>query len=73
MQTELRGLQQRLGITTVFVTHDQDEAMTMADRIVIMRDGWVEQDRHPDRGLSAAGIALCRRFPWRGEFLPRPG
>jgi ABC-type Fe3+/spermidine/putrescine transport system ATPase subunit len=43
MQTELRGLQQRLGITTVFVTHDQDEALTMADRIVIMRDGWVEQ------------------------------
>ncbi|HEY2138040.1 MAG TPA: TOBE domain-containing protein [Xanthobacteraceae bacterium] len=43
MQTELRGLQQRLGVTTVFVTHDQDEALTMADRIVIMRDGWVEQ------------------------------
>jgi len=43
MQTELRGLQQRLGVTTVFVTHDQNEALTMADRIVIMRDGWVEQ------------------------------
>ena len=43
MQRELRGLQQRLGVTTVFVTHDQDEALTMADRIVIMRDGWVEQ------------------------------
>jgi putative spermidine/putrescine transport system ATP-binding protein/spermidine/putrescine transport system ATP-binding protein len=47
MQTELRGLQQRLGITTVFVTHDQDEALTMADRIVIMRDGWVEQIGSP--------------------------
>jgi putative spermidine/putrescine transport system ATP-binding protein/spermidine/putrescine transport system ATP-binding protein len=47
MQTELRGLQRRLGITTVFVTHDQDEALTMADRIVIMRDGWVEQIGDP--------------------------
>jgi ABC-type Fe3+/spermidine/putrescine transport system ATPase subunit len=42
MQSELRGLQQRLGVTTVFVTHDQDEALTMADRMVIMHDGWVE-------------------------------
>jgi putative spermidine/putrescine transport system ATP-binding protein len=47
MQTELRGLQQRLGITTVIVTHDQDEALTMADRIVIMCDGWVEQIGSP--------------------------
>jgi len=43
MQVELRALQQRLGVTTVMVTHDQDEALTMADRIVIMRDGRVEQ------------------------------
>jgi ATPase subunit of ABC transporter with duplicated ATPase domains len=72
MQTELRGLQQRLGITSVFVTHDQDEAMTMADRIVIMRDGWVEQIGTPTE-VYQRGIALCRRFPWRGEFLPRLG
>jgi putative spermidine/putrescine transport system ATP-binding protein len=39
----LRGLQRRLGITTVMVTHDQDEALTMADRIAIMRDGSLEQ------------------------------
>jgi spermidine/putrescine ABC transporter ATP-binding subunit len=43
MQVELRALQRRLGITTVMVTHDQDEALTMADRIVIMRDGRIEQ------------------------------
>jgi putative spermidine/putrescine transport system ATP-binding protein len=43
MQVELRGLQRRLGITTIMVTHDQDEALTMADRIVIMRDGHLEQ------------------------------
>ena len=43
MQVELRLLQRRLGITTVMVTHDQDEAMTLADRIVVMRDGRLEQ------------------------------
>jgi len=43
MQIELRGLQKRLGITTVFVTHDQEEALTMADRIAILNTGRIEQ------------------------------
>ncbi len=43
MQVELRALQRQLGITTVLVTHDQDEALTMADKIAIMRDGRLEQ------------------------------
>jgi putative spermidine/putrescine transport system ATP-binding protein/spermidine/putrescine transport system ATP-binding protein len=47
MQVELRDLQRRLGITTVMVTHDQDEALTMADRIAIMRDGYLEQTGTP--------------------------
>jgi putative spermidine/putrescine transport system ATP-binding protein len=47
MQVELRGLQRRLGITTVMVTHDQDDALTMADRIAIMRDGRLEQVGSP--------------------------
>jgi multiple sugar transport system ATP-binding protein len=40
---EIRALQRRLGVTSVYVTHDQIEAMTMADRIVVMRDGKVQQ------------------------------
>jgi putative spermidine/putrescine transport system ATP-binding protein len=48
MQVELRLLQQRLGITTIVVTHDQREAMTMADRIVVMNQGQVEQVGTPD-------------------------
>ena len=47
MQVELRALQRRLGITAVMVTHDQDEALTMADRIAIMRDGRLEQIGSP--------------------------
>jgi putative spermidine/putrescine transport system ATP-binding protein len=43
MQVELRQLQQRLGITTIFVTHDQEEAMTLADRIAVLRAGQVKQ------------------------------
>jgi putative spermidine/putrescine transport system ATP-binding protein len=43
MQTELKGLQQRLGITFVFVTHDQGEALSMADRVAVFSEGRVEQ------------------------------
>ena len=43
MRTEIKALHQRLGTTTVYVTHDQVEAMTMADRIVVLKDGVVEQ------------------------------
>ena len=47
MRTEIKALHQRLKTTAVYVTHDQIEAMTMADRIVVMRDGWVEQIGEP--------------------------
>ncbi len=43
MQLELKALQARLGIAFVFVTHDQEEALTMSDRIVVMREGRIEQ------------------------------
>lgn len=47
MRSEIKQLHQRLQTTTVYVTHDQIEAMTMADRIVVMRDGYVEQIGSP--------------------------
>ncbi|MBK5073168.1 spermidine/putrescine ABC transporter ATP-binding protein PotA [Budviciaceae bacterium CWB-B4] len=47
MQSELQALQRKLGITFVFVTHDQEEALTMSDRIVVMRNGQIEQDGTP--------------------------
>jgi putative spermidine/putrescine transport system ATP-binding protein len=43
MQIELKQLQKQLGVTLIFVTHDQDEAMTMSDRIAVMRDGRIDQ------------------------------
>jgi multiple sugar transport system ATP-binding protein len=48
VRAEIKKLHQTIGTTTVYVTHDQVEAMTMADRIVIMRDGSIEQDGTPD-------------------------
>jgi len=48
MRIELRELQHRLGITSVYVTHDLEEALAMSDRIVVMRDGRVEQTGAPD-------------------------
>ncbi|HKE44828.1 MAG TPA: ABC transporter ATP-binding protein [Steroidobacteraceae bacterium] len=48
MRIELRELQHRLGITSVYVTHDLEEALAMSDRIVVMRDGLVEQTGAPD-------------------------
>ena len=47
MRLEIRALQRKLGITMVYVTHDQVEAMSMADRVVLMRSGRIEQDGTP--------------------------
>ena len=47
MQTELCAIQRRLGLAFVFVTHDQDEAMSMAHRLVVMRNGRIEQEGAP--------------------------
>ena len=52
MRIELRDLQHRLGITSLYVTHDLEEALAMSDRIVVMRDGKVEQIGTPDEIYS---------------------
>ena len=48
MQIELKRLQKQLGITFVYVTHDQEEAMTMSDRVAVMHEGLIEQIESPD-------------------------
>jgi sn-glycerol 3-phosphate transport system ATP-binding protein len=62
MRTEIRALQQRLGITMVYVTHDQTEAMTMADRVVLMRDGRIEQNGSPEELYNRPETAFAARF-----------
>src|SRR5664280_2049379 len=48
MRTEIRRLHQTLGLTTIYVTHDQEEALSMADRLVLLREGVVQQVGTPD-------------------------
>ena len=62
MRQEIRGLQQRLGITMLYVTHDQAEAMSMADRVILMRDGRIEQDAPPDELYDRPATAFAARF-----------
>lgn len=75
MRTEIKALHQRLGTTTLYVTHDQVEAMTMADRIVVLKDGVVEQagaplalyDR-PDNAFVAGFIGSPAMNFFRGRL-----
>ena len=60
MRTEIKELHQRLKTTTVYVTHDQIEAMTMADIIVILRDGYIEQIGAPLEVYDRPGQPLRR-------------
>src|SRR3954454_15981785 len=61
-RTEIRALHQRLGMTMVYVTHDQTEAMTMADRVVLMRDGRIEQNGTPEELYNRPATAFTARF-----------
>ena len=62
MRTEIKELHQRLKTTSIYVTHDQIEAMTMADKIVVMRDGIVEQIGDPLDALRPPGQHVRRRL-----------
>ncbi|HWP72937.1 MAG TPA: ABC transporter ATP-binding protein, partial [Methylomirabilota bacterium] len=62
MRREIRGLQQSLGITMVYVTHDQTEAMTMADQVILLREGRVEQDASPEALYARPSTAFAARF-----------
>jgi putative spermidine/putrescine transport system ATP-binding protein len=69
MQVELRMLQQRLGITTIVVTHDQREAMTMADKIVVMSQGRVEQVGPPQQIYHKPENAFVADFIGKANFF----
>jgi sn-glycerol 3-phosphate transport system ATP-binding protein len=62
MRREIRGLQQSLGITMVYVTHDQTEAMSMADQVILLREGRVEQDAPPEALYARPATAFAARF-----------
>jgi putative spermidine/putrescine transport system ATP-binding protein len=72
LRAEIRSLQQRLGITTLFVTHDQSEALSIADRVGVMQSGRLEQldtpenvYRHPATAFAADFVGAMNRLPGR--------
>ena len=62
MQLELKEIQQEVGITFIFVTHDQEEALTMSDKIVVMKDGEIEQIGTPVQIYNEPINEYCARF-----------
>jgi len=62
MRVEIRALQRRLGLTLIYVTHDQVEAMTMADRIILLNAGQIEQSGPPEEIYSRPATPFAARF-----------
>ena len=69
MRVELKRLQQRLGTTMIFVTHDQAEALILSDRVVVMEAGRVEQVGRPEEVYRRPATAFVARFLGRANFL----
>lgn len=69
MQLELKSMQQELGITFIFVTHDQEEAMTMADRIAVMNGGHVLQVGQPDEIYETPHTRFVADFIGETNFI----
>jgi putative spermidine/putrescine transport system ATP-binding protein len=70
LREQIRTLQQRLGTTTLFVTHDQEEALSMADRVGVMRAGKLEQVAAPDELYDRPATAFVAEFVGTMNRLP---
>ena len=73
LRGEIRRLQQRLGVTTILVTHDQEEALTMADRIVVMNHGAIEQVGTPVEVYRNPASPFVADFVGKTNLLPAEG
>ncbi len=70
LREQIRAVQRRLGITTLFVTHDQEEALSMADRVGVMRQGKFEQVAVPDELYAHPKTAFVAEFVGTMNRLP---
>lgn len=70
LQEELRRLHRELGTAILYVTHDQDEAMSLSDRIVVMRNGVAEESGSPEALYSRPRNAYTAHFMGEASFLP---
>lgn len=70
VRTEIRELQQRLGFTAVYVTHDQDEALAVSDTIIVMKDGRIAQSGAPRELYEAPASSFIADFMGEANVLP---
>ena len=70
MRVELKAIQDRVGVTTIFVTHDQSEALAMSDKIVVMSAGQVEQIGAPDEVYNIPASEFVATFLGASNMLP---
>jgi spermidine/putrescine transport system ATP-binding protein len=70
LQVELKRIQETLGVTFVYVTHDQDEALTMSDRVAVMRDGRMEQLGAPQELYEEPATAFVANFLGSSNLIP---
>ncbi|MDO3431613.1 ABC transporter ATP-binding protein [Rhizobium sp. CBN3] len=70
VRTDIRQLQQRLGFTAVYVTHDQDEALAVSDRIIVMKDGEIAQSGAPRDLYEAPASAFIADFMGEANVIP---
>lgn len=70
MQEELKGIQKRLGITFIYITHDQEEALNMSDRIAVMKDGKFLQVGTPDEIYDSPETVYAAKFIGGANILP---
>jgi len=70
LRSEIKDLQRTLGVTTIMVTHDQEEALTMADRIVVMDHGIIEQIGTPEEIYGQPASAFVADFIGSMNFIP---
>jgi len=70
MQTELKNLQKQLGITFIYITHDQEEALNMSDRVAVMKDGRFIQLGTPEDIYDRPDYAYVARFVGEANLLP---
>jgi len=69
MRREIDNLQQDLGVTTIFVTHDQREALSMSDKVVVMKDGFVQQEGDPEEVYNHSANHFVADFLGHSNFL----
>ena len=72
MREELRSIQRELGITSIFVTHDQEEAFEVSDRVVLMKDGAIEQQGTPEELYERPHSRFAAEFIGESNFITGP-